>query len=488
VPSLWAAELLTSNAGPCVVLLAFAGHEEDVMREFTKSTLSFSWAMSLFGFKQLANIVTARNDRSMEEAAGAFDTATQAMGRQFDTMFQGMFQAGDELQREMVDSMLASFTAEGFKVDEVLKGPTGMLQHGAQSLGGLVTRQDGMLVVQELRNKFEVFFLVADVANKLKLPSQPPYPELPELVERAYKLGEYPALWAVEGLGHFYADTFWKGNEVPEGILRGARAEALPAKSLTMLNAGIGMSFAQHLLQSVTHLSPRPKIRSVLQRFIALCRDNATPGYEGAALESLGLVSRSGAFTGDSQPPVLVDIISEELSSLDEEEVRDYFWHGVGRATYFLPIHFIPFYGSITHAADLIMRTAPDERARDNALAGLAWGVAMVNIRHPAIAANWLKQQAADLPTAALANGFASGLMMRRDTTPEAQFSDNFRQYSVAEDPETAILWDKTVAIPCREALEDNYAVLRDQGSLGEIFRNNQLAELCQRPEARTEG
>ena len=457
------------------------------MREFTKSTLSFSWAMSLFGLKQLANLITNENERPTEEAASAFDTATQAMGRQFDTMFQGMFQAGDELQREMVDTMLSSFTTQGFKANEMFKGSTHMLQHSAQSLGGLVTRQDGMLVVQELRNKFEVFFLVADVANKIKLPAQPPFPELPELVERCYALGDYPALWAVEGLGHFYADTFWKANEVPEGILSGERGEALPAKSLTMLNAGIGMSFAQHLLQSVTHLSPRTSIRRVLQQFIALCRDNATPGYEGAALESLGLVSRSGAFTGDSQPPVLVEMISEELESLDEPEVRDYFWHGVGRATYFLPIHFIPFYGSIPHAADLILRSAPDERARDNALAGLAWGVAMVNIRHPAIAANWLMQQGKNLPTEALANGFASGLMMRGDTTPEAPFPANFHGYDPAE-ARLKALWQETVHEPCSEALGTQYGVLVERKSLGEIFRYNALTELCQRLEAQAEG
>lgn len=452
------------------------------MREFTKSTLSFSWAMSLFGLKQMADVLSMQRDRPMEEATSAFDTATQAMGRQFDTMFQGIFQAGDELQRELVDTMLGSFTEEGFKPDAAIKAPVDMLQRGAEGLGGLVTRQDGMLVMQELRNKFEVFFLVAAVGDKLNIPAQPPYPELAELVERAYKLGHYPALWAVEGLGHFYADTFWARNEMPEGILRGERIEGVPPKALLMLNAGIGMSFAQHLLKDVTHLSPRPKFRRVLQQFVSLCRDNATPGYEGAALESLGLVARSGAFTGDSQPPLMVQIISEELAEMDPE-ARSFLWHGAGRATYFLPINFIPFYGSIPHAANMIRHAAPDEDALYNALSGLAWGVAMVNIRHPAIVANWLGQQP-DLPAEAIGNGFASGLMMRNDTTPEAALATNFYQYQPgSEDRRLMDTWRKAVHQPCEDALQHQYPVLAENGQLGEIFRYRIFSELVAAPE-----
>ena len=48
-----------------------------------------------------------------------------------------------------------------------------------------------------------------------------------------------------------------------------------------MLNAGIGMSFAQHWIKTVNHKSAPADIRPVVEQITALCRDNATPGYEG---------------------------------------------------------------------------------------------------------------------------------------------------------------------------------------------------------------
>src|SRR5207302_2748139 len=134
------------------------------------------------------------------------------------------------------------------------------------------------------------FFWVRDVTSLLHLPAEGTYVPLTELVARAYALDPFPALWAVEGAGHYYGDSFWGKGEDPRDLLTDARAAAVPDASMTMLHAGIGLSFAQNLLADVSPRAPAEQVREVVRRFLALCRQNARPGYVGAALESLGLV------------------------------------------------------------------------------------------------------------------------------------------------------------------------------------------------------
>jgi haloalkane dehalogenase len=69
------------------------------MRELMKSMLSLPWAMLLFGVRQAANLVAPR------EATLAFDAVTQAAEAQLGSTFKGVYQAGDQLQRGMVDLM-----------------------------------------------------------------------------------------------------------------------------------------------------------------------------------------------------------------------------------------------------------------------------------------------------------------------------------------------------------------------------------------------
>ncbi len=67
------------------------------MRELAKSMLSFSWAMSLFGLKQIANALAPG------DAAASFDAVTRSAEGQLGQPAQSAFQAGDNLQRGVVD-------------------------------------------------------------------------------------------------------------------------------------------------------------------------------------------------------------------------------------------------------------------------------------------------------------------------------------------------------------------------------------------------
>ncbi len=450
------------------------------MREITKSTLSLSWAMSLFGISQVTKLVSAPGSQQKAQQASTqtFDAATQALGKHFDDMTGSLFQVADEMQRELVDLMMDSLTEEGGS-GRMVNLPPDMAQQVMASLTAIPEGPDGVPVWREYRNKLEVFGFVKAVAATLDLPDEPPFQPLTDAVAKAYEQDQYSALWLIEGLGHYHGDTFYKEGRKLEGMLTDPSLDELADGSLTMLHAGIGMAIAQHLLKEVDHASPRKEIRRQIEQFIDLCRLNSRPGYEGAALESLGLISRNGAFYEETRPLEMIRILGEELREIDEQ-VAGYFWHGAGRATYFVPINFVPVFGSIPHAIQMIQRDTPDDFAWRHAIAGLGWGVTMVNIRHPSIMANLLKQVGDQLSIDdAFANGIASGIMMRRDTTPAAPFIPSFYQYEPdPEDTELTQRWNDMVGEPCERALQDTYPVLKEHQRLGDIFRYGSLEDL----------
>jgi hypothetical protein len=444
------------------------------MREFTKAALSLPWAMSLFGLEQFTNVLSPQNSR---KATGAFDAVTQATGEQFSELLQSFYLLGDSVQRDLTDLAFGLLTPE--VCDPRSRVTSDIVHQSTEIFRSLNPAQTGSLTLLELQNKLQVFTLVRNVRAQLQLPSEPPFPPLLEAVEQAYAMEPYPALWAVEGLGHWYGDTFFAHHEVPRGILTDESVSALPTESLTMLHAGIGMAFAQHWMKTVNHLSPLADIRYALEQILTLCRANSRLGYEGAALESLGLITQNGQFYSETRPDEMVQLVSRELEHVDPAGF-DYFWHGVGRAHYFLPIHFIPGYGSIWHAVGMLEPAVPNDRARRNAIAGLAWGVTMVNIRQPQIVAHLLKSHGARLSAdGGFADGVASSIMMRYDTTPDAPFIAPYYQYQPdPADPGLVQLWHSQVRQPCVVALQEYYPVLKQNHRLGEIFRYQSLLEL----------
>jgi hypothetical protein len=444
------------------------------MRELVKSTVSFPWALSLFGVEQLTNVLMLQNSG---KATAAFDAVTQVTGGQLSELVQGLYLLGDTLQRDMTDWAFRLLTPEVFNPWSAVNSE--LWQESVEVLRNLDPGQAAWLTLRELQNKVQVFNLVRNIPTTLQLPEMPPYPSLLEAVRRAYALDQYSTLWAVEGIGHWYGDTFFTRQEVPRGILRGAYIRDVPEESLTMLNAGIGMSFAQHWIKTVNHMSVPADVRPVLGQITALCRDNATPGYEGAALESLGLITRNGQFYNETRPDLMVQLVGRELEHMDHEAF-DYFWRGAGRAHYFLPIHFVPAYGSVWHAFRMIRQAVPNNRAWLNAIAGLAWGFSTVNIRHPQVVANFVHYHGAQVAADdGFANGVASTFMMRYDTTPTAPFIAPFYQYQPdSANPQLVQLWYDLVQRPITVALQEYYPILKRSQRLGEIFRYQSLPVL----------
>jgi hypothetical protein len=432
--------------------------------------------MSLFGVQQLANLLSPQNLRQPTRKVNtASYSVTQTTQNQFNDLIFGAFQIGDETQRFLVDLMFDTLTLRAFTPSYVSRLTSDIVEQSQDSLKTFSSAENIRLAWQELKNNYEVFNLVKNVSSLLHIPSEGKDFNLSQLVEGAYALGAYPDLWAVEGLGHDYTMTFfplWGKGQPVLGILSDDRASVLPTKSLTMMHAGLGLAFAQQLMNRLTPYSPAADIRSVLHEFIRLVNDNSKKGYEGAAYESLGLVTRFW----HSQTVNLVDRHMQEV----EPEAVSYFWHGVGRAHYFLPIFFVPGLLSPWLA---IEREAPHEMALLNMIAGLAWATAIVNVRQPQIMENFLKHQGEQVSkTPAFSNGVISTLIMGIDITPGDVYIMQFLQHQPnPSDQRVVKLWNDLVGRPANDAVQRIYPVLKEHERLGEVFHYQNLSELAER-------
>jgi hypothetical protein len=446
------------------------------MRDLVKAGLSFTWAMPLLGTQELAAWLSPDAGRSRRAAAGLDAVTRAATGGLLDQegLLGRLYQLSQCAQEGLANLLPTLLTPELLYPSTWVEVSVEVAQRALVATRQLA-RGEGGLVLEELRAKGEVFCLVLDVAKLIGVPSEPPFP-LAELLARAYALGPFRALWAVEGLGKEYGDSFWNQGIVPHGILSDERTRELPDRSLTMLDAGIGLSFAKYLLDRTSPRTPPAELAATVSEIVRLGRDNVRPGYLGAAWESLGLVTRT------FHPDLVASV--DRILRATAPEVLGYYWHGVGRAVYFAPINFLP--GSDGLLFEMAVREAPDEPARLSAMAGAAWAYVLVAQRNPEILASLVLDPYGDAlaRTPAFANGVASSIMMRFDTTPGALFIESFLQYRPSS-PRLVALWDRLVRIPGETALAVYYPVIKQHNRLGDIFEYRDLAEFVARLQRR---
>ena len=99
------------------------------MQDLTKSMLSFSWAMSLFGAAQAANLMTPRDPAGMaHQAASALDKVTQAAVAELGETLGAAYKSGDQAQRSTVDMMFGGLSLEAFD-------PAGMMKTMTDAMG-----------------------------------------------------------------------------------------------------------------------------------------------------------------------------------------------------------------------------------------------------------------------------------------------------------------------------------------------------------------
>ena len=100
-----------------------------MIRDLTKSLLSFSWGMSLFSVQQVTNILTPQSpSQPTHTTAAAFDAVTQTTEKQLGDTLKGVFKAGDQLQKSMVDLAFSFFTLEALNPSRMMKMTSDMMQ------------------------------------------------------------------------------------------------------------------------------------------------------------------------------------------------------------------------------------------------------------------------------------------------------------------------------------------------------------------------
>jgi hypothetical protein len=383
---------------------------------------------------------------------------------------RGPVSTGSARQKRFGDMIYGLLTGSGLAPRFVVRSALGIMWQSAGLLPWFSPALDTRVVCTELQNKIEVFSLFQYVDSDLGITGAAS-PSLQDLVTRASQLEPYRAVWTKEGVGRYYTDMRLHSRQFSDGLLCETRTAELPAASLVPLHAGMGLSLAQSALDLI---SKQPAdCRILIEEFTRRCRLNSRKGYFGAAFEALGFLSRT-------LYPNVLSLIDSVLSKRDD--LLAYFWHGIGRGIYFGLTNLPPFCNAPWNALQMCMSEPPHEAGRSNAVAGLAWALTLVNIRHPEIMVAFLRhhgEQMAD--SEAFANGVCSAMIVWRDAAPNDRHLDALRRHAPDRSSASLLeLWHRYVRRPLDEALR-YHDILRTGHSLSEAFRCQQLAKFANR-------
>jgi hypothetical protein len=431
-----------------------------------KSMAGLPWAVSVFGAQQFLNLLSPGGARKAE---GDFYSVTVGAQGQFEDnpIFFAAFQVIDEAQRAGIDLFFDTLQLRVFTPDWISRTSNEILKQSATAARTLMPGENLRLYIDLVRNTMGVINLVNGSAAMLDLPLGPI--DLQQAIAKAYTFGQYAPLWLVEGLGKAYANEKWSDSVPVRGLLTTGQGASLPEKSLLMMHAGIGISFAEHLVRPLTPVTPKAEVAAAIGRFVDLVRSNSREGYEGPAFESLGLVTRTWY-------RAMIPLVDELLWGIDRQVV-EYFWHGVGRAAFFT--YLLPN----TTAFQGIRTEAPHQLALLNGIAGSAWAFTLVNIKQPEVLVHAIRTQGQLLSeNDAFTNGLVSTTLMADATIP----GDPFTTALCAYKPQCGCsqlleTWNRLIAVPCQTASQKYFPVLQKHHRLGDVFRYQLLDPLVQR-------
>jgi len=329
-------------------------------------------------------------------------------------------------------------------------------------IGLLLPGTSNRLAWQEFQNKLRAFDLFEHADLMIGPLSQEGF-AIQNAVTRLALRERWNSVWVAEGISWHYATS--KRINVPSLLPENA---AWAAKYLVPLHTGMGMSLGEAALRN-TSLAPG-RIVDSLNQFFEVCRSHSRKGCQGAAYETLGLVARTLS-------PHLIRPIDRVLSQVDSVKLA-YFWHGVGRAMYFLPTAFFPADWLALQAMQKAGREAPHTLGRLNATAGVAWAFTLVNIRHPQVLAAFFNRLGDTLPSAdAIANGVGSALMFWRQCAGEDVYWRALsRQSGMLAGTQGSASWERYVVQPCRFATRFS-EIVAERHQISDMFRYRPLDE-----------
>lgn len=235
----------------------------------------------------------------------------------------------------------------------------------------------------------------------------------------------YDSLWMTEGVGFFAANKAFAGT--PRSWL--LSDNSLPKQAMLPLHTGMGMAAG---LNAFRRAESRGKWNAcdIVAQFLGLCNRSAHISYLDAAIESLGLVSCMVLHPNECR------LIASELGGHCESG-ESLFWHGFGRGLYFSPISVCPLLALRSAAMEVATRLPPHEQSRRNCVAGLAWAVTLVNIRHPHVIEKFLNRNAHLVNSDAFANGVTSALTLWQAWAPDSDCSSRIRTHTPVHSPAT---------------------------------------------------
>jgi hypothetical protein len=106
------------------------------MRDLTKSMLSFSWVMPLFGMKQMLDIAMPSDpSRPFGRTTDSFETVTRATQDQLGGAWNSAFRAGDQLQRGMVDLMFSFLSLDALNPNRMMQMSSDVMQRSMGAAG-----------------------------------------------------------------------------------------------------------------------------------------------------------------------------------------------------------------------------------------------------------------------------------------------------------------------------------------------------------------
>jgi len=332
----------------------------------------------------------------------------------------------------------------------------------------LIPGRNSKTLTTECRNKCRIMTLVQGLKSYMAPDGST---TLQSIVEKCYQLGDFPALWAVEGAGKDLAEWHMARNPNPTRMLIDAPLDPKWDKALLMLHAGIGLGFARFWVEPLKADCPDEQLRNAVLKTIELCKTNSRPGYAGAAIESLGLVSR---FIHDA---AFCQRVHKVLVGYAQDSVG-FFWRGCGRSIYFGPKNFAPGFAKPSRAIGMCDEEAPDETCRQGLLSGVAWATTVVNMETPEVM-EWVLGNLSDYfgDNPGYPNGVTSSVVMRYDTTPGFSLIDHFRNHRPS-DPKIAALWEKSVKAPMAFAVDVVHPALQKASRLDEVFHYQSLPDL----------
>ena len=341
----------------------------------------------------------------------------------------------------------------------------------------LIPGRKSSVLKQEAKNKARIMTLVNGLASQV---DEKFSLTVEQMVEKCYALGDFPALWALEGLGKDIAEWHMNRSENPSRIMQDAQIDPKWDGAWLMLHAGQGMTFAKYYVDRMKTRSDQ-EIDHGVKRAVDLCRANSRPGYFGAAMESLGLVSR---FMGDMKYCHKVNAVLQSYAP----DCRGFFWRGAGRAIYFHPVNFFPGLLTPCRAINMCRREATDPEALQNLIAGVSWAMTIVNMITPQLM-EWAIANHDDYFSGfpGYFSGVISSCIMRYDTSPHLDTIQQFRYYKPDQrNPVLAGLWNSKITGSLNTAFEVIYPLLKKNHRLDEVFHYTSLpslvTELSERP------